>query len=122
MPPSVPHPFEDRGRYEEERGDASTPAQWGQGSGSRHWKRLCDQLHSAGMLAATDAAALALLCVALERMVTLDDPKLQARWSDKVLKLLVQMGLTPTSRGRIQPLTQKGHSAGRSTSDYLKLR
>lgn len=78
------------------------------GYGIDHWNELAPMLSKAGLLTEGDRPALALLCRAYARLRL--DP-LDDKANDLYRRMLVEFGLTPSSRSRIKATTEKPKDA-----------
>lgn len=78
------------------------------GYGVEHWNELAPMLAKAGLLTEGDRPALALLCRAYARLRL--DP-LDDKANDLYRRMLVEFGLTPSSRSRIKATTEKPKDA-----------
>jgi phage terminase small subunit len=72
---------------------------WLEGLAKEHWDEIAPLLASSGILTAGDRAALAVLCDEYRRWRT--DPD-DTKSRDRYRRMLVELGLTPSSRSRIK--------------------
>ena len=79
-----------------------------EGFGIDHWNELAPMLSKAGLLTEGDRPALALLCRAYARLRL--DP-LDDKANDLYRRMLVEFGLTPSSRSRIKATAEKPKDA-----------
>lgn len=78
------------------------------GHGIDHWNELAPLLQKAGLLTEGDRPALALLCRAYARLRL--DP-MDDKANDLYRRMLVEFGLTPSSRSRIKGAPEKPKDA-----------
>lgn len=88
-------------------GSTDTPA-WLPDFAREHWAELAPMLSRAGLLTEGDRPALAALCLAYASM-RLDPHDVKARESYR--RMLVEFGLTPSSRSRIKSAVEKPRDA-----------
>lgn len=78
------------------------------GYGVEHWNELAPMLSKAGLLTEGDRPALALLCRAYARLRL--DP-MDDKANELYRRMLVEFGLTPSSRSRIKASAEKPKDA-----------
>jgi phage terminase small subunit len=68
-----------------------------------HWRRLCEDAERLGVLTPVDGDALALLAETIAQFIRYRDTDWRAAstFSKFALRLLMEFGLTPSSRGRV---------------------
>lgn len=119
LPPNEPRP----------QGDPEMP-DWLSDAAKVHWPKVAEQLQAAGIITSLDAAALGLYCEAFARWKHANDqvakfgPVVKApsgfpvqspflaisnRAWDQMSKMLVEFGMTPSSRSRVSAQQQEGY-------------
>lgn len=87
---------------------STEPPSWLDGKALDHWRELAPILREAGLLTSADRPALAQLCEAYRRWR--EDPD-DSKAQDLYRRLLVEFGLTPSSRSRIKTTAEKPKDA-----------
>ena len=86
------------------RDGSTTPPAWLTGLALEHWNELAPVLSSARILTVGDLSALLVLCLEYERWRT--DPG-NDKSKDRYIRLLIEFGMTPSSRSRIKAPPEK---------------
>lgn len=84
------------------------PPGWLTGDAVEHWQELAPILARAGLFTGGDRAALAVLCDDYRRLRS--DPD-DSKARDRYRRMLIEFGLTPSSRSRIKSTAEKPRDA-----------
>lgn len=80
------------------------------------WDDLSSRLMRAGVITERDGDALALLVYTYRQWVSGED-----KVFDRLLKLLVHFGMTPSSRSGVEHNPKDAQSSGKKTKDFIRV-
>lgn len=86
-------------RFRSDLAGLTVPPGWLSDLAVVHWNELATVLHGAGLLTEGDRPALALLC---EEYASLRTDPTDSKARDRYRRMLVEFGLTPSSRSRLK--------------------